>query len=154
MSLGEYCNRNVVTVSGEASLYEAAQLMRRYHVGDLVIADESPQGEKIPRGLLTDRDIVIEALGQEIPDLDHLQVKDIVTRDVLTIGSNHSLHEAIQMMRTNGVRRLPVVDSHGALLGIITADDAYARLAGEFGELAQVGMRQRQIEEREHGTEV
>ncbi|MBI2379441.1 MAG: CBS domain-containing protein [Gammaproteobacteria bacterium] len=154
MSIGEYCNRNVVTVSRDASLYEAAKLMRRYHVGDLVVADDSPQGRKIPSGLLTDRDIVVEALGQEVPDISRLQVKDIVSREVLTIASNHSLHEAIKMMRSHGVRRLPVVDSQGCLLGIITADDAYARLAGEFGELAQLGVRQRQIEAREHGLEV
>ncbi|WP_235187646.1 CBS domain-containing protein [Methylobacter tundripaludum] len=57
MSIGEFCNREVVFATREMSLPEAAQLMREYHVGDLVVVDEI-DGKRMPVGIVTDRDMV------------------------------------------------------------------------------------------------
>jgi CBS domain-containing protein len=57
MPIGEICVREVIICNRSISVVEAAQLMRRYHVGDLVVVDETT-GKRIPVGLITDRDIV------------------------------------------------------------------------------------------------
>ncbi len=59
MPIGEYCNRKVVSTDRDRSIREAAKLMRNHHVGDLVVV-ESYEGERIPVGILTDRDLVME----------------------------------------------------------------------------------------------
>ena len=65
MPIGEFCNREVVFATRETSIPEAAQLMRQYHVGDLVVVDEV-NGKRVPVGIVTDRDIVIEIIAQSL----------------------------------------------------------------------------------------
>jgi len=55
MPIGEVCNRDVVVVKKEDSMFEAAKLMRQYHVGDVVVVEET-EGKAVPIGILTDRD--------------------------------------------------------------------------------------------------
>ena len=62
MPVGEICVREVIICNRSISVLKAAQLMRRYHVGDLVIVDESG-GKRIPVGLITDRDIVTSVIA-------------------------------------------------------------------------------------------
>lgn len=63
MSIGAICNREVVIVGKNDTLFEAAQLMRDYHVGDVVVVEER-DGRRYPVGVLTDRDIVIELVAK------------------------------------------------------------------------------------------
>ena len=62
MSVGKLCNRDVVCAKREASVAGGAQLMRRYHVGDIVVVDRSDD-RVIPVGVLTDQDIVVEVVA-------------------------------------------------------------------------------------------
>ncbi len=66
MPVGEICNREVVFAARTTTIVEAAQLMRRYHVGDLVVVDEV-EGRRVPVGMVTDRDLVVEVLAREQP---------------------------------------------------------------------------------------
>lgn len=63
MTVGEYCNREVAIAEQQTEIREAARLMRRLHVGDLVVV-ENRAGENIPVGILTDRDLVVEVLAR------------------------------------------------------------------------------------------
>ena len=63
MSMGEICNRNVVVTAQNSSLFEAAELMRNHHVGDLVVVEEG-NGNPVPAGIMTDRDIVFGVLAK------------------------------------------------------------------------------------------
>ena len=77
MSIGEVCNRDVVYIEEEASIFKAAQLMRKYHVGNLVVIRRD-NGKVYPTAVITDRDIVIEIVAKEVP-IEHVLVKDVMS---------------------------------------------------------------------------
>lgn len=133
MLIGEFCNREVVVVDRETTILEAAKLMRSEHVGDLVVTD-SRSGRLMPVGILTDRDIVVELLAEEI-ELDKVSVGDAMSYELLSAKEQDGLQETIEKMRDRGVRRLPVVDAAGALIGIVTVDDLMELIAEQMVDL-------------------
>jgi CBS domain-containing protein len=149
MSISEFCNREVVFATREMSLPEAAQLMREYHVGALVVVDEV-NGKRVPIGIVTDRDIVIKVISQSL-DLDDFSVGDIMGPQLVSVQEKDGVFETIRLMRTKGIRRIPVVNQEGGLVGIISADDILDLLADEMAELAKVAPRE---QEREAKTRV
>lgn len=144
MPIGELAIRQVVVAPRDKPVLEAAQLMRQYHVGDIVITDEAG-GKRLPVGIVTDRDIVLEVLAQGI-DPAKLSVGDIMTGDLTTVREYEGVFETIQRMRAKGARRAPVVDQDGALIGIISADDFIDLLAEELSELAKLFSREQKRE--------
>jgi CBS domain-containing protein len=149
MSISEFCNREVVFATREMSLPEAARLMREYHVGALVVVDEV-NGKRVPVGIVTDRDIVIEVVSQSL-DLDDFSVGDIMGPQLISVQEKDGVFETIRLMRTKGIRRIPVVNQEGGLAGIISAEDILDLLAEEMAELARVAPRE---QEREAKTRV
>jgi CBS domain-containing protein len=144
MAVGEICNRDVVTAEKALSVVEAAQLMRKHHVGDLVVVDDRG-GQKHPVGVVTDRDIVVEVVAAGV-NPDALKVGDIMGPEVATVRESEGLFEALRYMRDKGVRRMPVVDGAGVLVGILTLDDLLSLLAEEMTELAKLVSHERQRE--------
>ena len=144
MPVGEVCNREVVISDKTMSVVEAARLMRTHHVGDLVVVDER-EGRKLPVGIVTDRDIVVEVVAAGV-NPDALKVGDIMGPDVATVRESEGLFEALRYMRDKGVRRMPVVDSAGGLVGLLTLDDLLSLLAEEMTELAKLVSQERQRE--------
>ena len=135
MSLGEICNRDVVVIGKDTTVQEAAQLMRTHHVGALVVTRER-EGARLPVGLITDRDIVIEVLAEGV-EISAVLVGDIMSDRLLTAAESDGLWETLQRMRIKGVRRLPVVDAQGFLQGIVTLDDMVELLADEVAQAAK-----------------
>lgn len=133
MSIGEFCNREVIIARREESVLEAAQLMRRYHVGAVVIVDEINE-KRYPVGVLTDRDLVMEVLVNKL-DPETVLIGEILGESVVTVKTSDGVFDTIQHMRSRGVRRAPVVDDNRELIGIITVDDLIAVLAEEMNEL-------------------
>lgn len=144
MAVGEICNREVVIAEKTLSVVDAAQLMRTHHVGDLVVVEERA-GRRLPVGIVTDRDIVVEVVAAGV-NPDALKVGDIMGPEVATVRESEGLFEALRFMRDKGVRRMPVVDSTGALAGILTLDDLLSLLAEEMTELAKLVSHERQRE--------
>jgi CBS domain-containing protein len=144
MAVGEICNREVVIAEKTLSVVDAAQLMRKHHVGDLVVVDEKG-GRKHPVGIVTDRDIVVEVVAAGVTP-DALKVGDIMGAEVATVRESEGLFEALRFMRDKGVRRMPVVDRDGGLVGILTLDDLLTLLAEEMTELAKLVSHERQRE--------
>jgi len=144
MSIGEICNRDVVVIEKNATIREAARRMRQYHVGDLVVTRDQ-EGVRVPIGILTDRDIVVEVLGEDV-NIDAVSVGDIMSNKLLTARAADGLWDSLQRMRTAGVRRLPVVDGRGALQGIVTVDDLVELLAEELLQVAKVSVREQAAE--------
>ncbi|MFB6260278.1 MAG: CBS domain-containing protein, partial [Thiohalorhabdaceae bacterium] len=66
MAIGEYCNREVVITDRSHSIREAAKLMRDHHVGDLVVVAEKSGAKRTPVGIVTDRDLVLGVLAQDV----------------------------------------------------------------------------------------
>ena len=144
MAVGEICNREVVLTEKTLSVVDAAQLMRKHHVGDLVVVEER-DGRKHPAGIVTDRDIVVEVVAAGV-NPESLKVGDIMGPEVATVCESEGLFEALRYMRDKGVRRMPVVDSTGSLVGILTLDDLLSLLAEEMTELAKLVSHERQRE--------
>ena len=144
MAVGEICNRDVVIAEKALSVVDAAQLMRTHHVGDLVVVEEKA-GRRHPVGIVTDRDIVVEVVAAGV-DPDALTVGDIMGPEVATVRESEGLFEALRYMRDKGVRRMPVVDHEGVLVGILTLDDLLSLLAEELTELAKLVSHERQRE--------
>lgn len=144
MAVGEICNREVVIAKKALSVVDAAQLMRKHHVGDLVVVEER-NGRRHPVGVVTDRDIVVEVVAAGV-NPDALKVGDIMGPEVATVRESEGLFEALRYMRGKGVRRMPVVDRDGGLVGILTLDDLLGLLAEEMTELAKLVSHERQRE--------
>ena len=133
MTVGKVCNRQVTIVDIEDSILDAVHLMRRHHVGDVIVTRPTPGGRR-PVGILTDRDIVIELLGENV-DPSAVGIKDVMSAELLTAIESDSIHDSIKRMRTAGVRRLPVVDADGKLVGIFTLDDAIDLICEQLGDI-------------------
>jgi CBS domain-containing protein len=136
MPISEICNREVVIVKRNNTILEAAQLMRQHHVGDVVVVEERG-GVKVPVGIVTDRDLVVEIMAPAI-DQTVITVGDIMVTELATVKENAGLSETIEYMRAKGVRRVPVVDKGGGLVGILTLDDLLELLAEELLALARL----------------
>ncbi|MER0215997.1 MAG: CBS domain-containing protein [Nitrosomonas sp.] len=147
MSAGEICNREVIVIQRDATIVEAAKLMRQFHVGALIVV-EKRDGRQIPAGVVTDRDLVVEVVATEL-DAAVITVGDIMAAEVFTIKESTASHEAIEFMRCKTIRRLPVVDESGELTGILTLDDALQLLSEELLDLAKL-VRYEQKKETRH----
>lgn len=144
MRIGEICTRDVVYCERVTTVIEMADLMRRYHVGDLIVA-ERRDGKLVPVGIVTDRDLVVEVLAQGI-DPGALTASDLMGKELTTADESEAIYDAIERMRTRGVRRLPVIDDQGCLTGVLTADDVTEFLAEELNAVARIGPRQVALE--------
>jgi predicted transcriptional regulator len=125
---------------------EAAKLMRDGHIGNVVIVNER-DGRTEPIGVASDRDIVVQLVAKEVDPVD-IMVTDLMARELFVALENEDIHEAIQRMRYRGVRRLPVVDRQGALVGVIALDDLLEHIADELTGIARISSRGRHAERR------
>lgn len=130
MSLERMCKTDVVTVSPGTNLIEVACLMRSRHVGSIVVVEDGR-----PVGILTDRDIVVNALALGV-DPRASQAKEVMTPNPVVVNINYDARDATQIMREMGLRRLPVVDENRRLLGIVSLDDLLGWLGDEIANLA------------------
>jgi len=145
MNVGEICTREVVIVNRNDSVLEAARLMRQYHVGDVIVIDRKAE-QNIPAGILTDRDIVIELVAKEV-DAASVSAGDIMSNDLLTAIEDDDLTELIQKMQIRGVRRAPVLNNQGELVGIVSKDDLIELIGEQLSSLVTLVNRG---ERREH----
>ena len=148
MSIGEFCNREVVYALRDTTVVEAAALMRSHHVGCLVVVDEVGAGKRRPVGMLTDRDVVVEVTATGL-DPKTITVGDVMSSQLTTVREEDTVEQAMEMMRFKGVRRLPVVDRDGALAGIVTVDDLFELMAENLVELTRIISREQAAEARE-----
>jgi len=147
MLIGKMCSREVICCDADTTALEAATLMRRAHVGDLVVVSENALGVRTPVGMVTDRDLVVEVMAQQV-DPAGIKVGEFIGSDCLSVRDNATVFQAVEMMQKTGVRRLPVVDESNALVGIVASDDLMSLMGKQLSHLAQVGLRQRDYESR------
>lgn len=149
ITAGELCNRAVVIAYPEDTVQEAARLMRDHHVGALVIVEQRADGKRVPVGVVTDRDLVVGVLARDVEHLSRLMIGDVMmSSEVVTAREEDSALDLFTRMRTQGVRRLPVVDSSGALVGIIAFDDLVGFIAEMASNLERVVSHEVAIEEQ------
>jgi CBS domain-containing protein len=140
-TIGEICNREVVLAARDTPVVEAAKLMRQYHVGTVVVVDEVNGSRRLPIGIVTDRDLVVEIVATEL-DAKTITVGDVMASDLVTARESEGLIEAIEIMRYKGVRRLPIVGEAGQLVGIVSIDDLLEILAEQMTDLTRIVSRE------------
>jgi CBS domain-containing protein len=136
-TIASICNRSVAFTTRETTVAAAAQLMRHGHVGSLVVVDRMNGGKRMPIGIVTDRDIVVEVIATGL-DPAVITVGDIMAQEIVVGRESDSVLETLEIMRFKGVRRLPTVGPDGQLIGIVTVDDLIEVLAEELSELAKI----------------
>lgn len=125
--------RHPQCISPQSSLMAAAQLMKRLDVGMLPVCE----GAELV-GAITDRDITIRAIAQGC-DARTARVEDFMSREVAYCFEGSDVEEVAQMMQAKQIRRMPVLNEHGGLVGIVSLGDLAVRthderLAGEVLE--------------------
>jgi len=150
MNIQDICNRKVIVAPRAEMIVDAAKRMRTSHVGALVVV-EARNGRHVPVGILTDRDIVISVVAGDPGHLDTLLVGDVMSSDLVTAQGRESVETALERMHEHGVRRLPVVDEAGALIGILTLDDVLEYVTKQQNEIVALVAREQQ-QERHYRT--
>lgn len=133
MGVGELCSREVVSAKRSESVALAARLMRERHVGSVVVVDEHG-GRRFPAGMVSDHDIAVGVVALGL-DPQKSTLEGVMPADVVCARETDSLGRALALMRAQGVRRLPVVDAGGTLVGVLSADDVLEVLAAELYSL-------------------
>ena len=143
MKSGDICKRQVVVARRATPLREVAQLMRKGHVGSVVVLEE---GEgRLPVGILTDRDLVVEVMAQGL-DARTVTAGDVMTTSPAVTREGDDALWALKTMRDRGIRRLPVVDDSGAVTGIVSMDDMMERFGSALSDIVQALGNARSIE--------
>jgi CBS domain-containing protein len=145
MNAGELCNRTVYIIRANESVSEAARLMKKYHVGCLVVVEERG-AKRVPIAMVTDRDLVVKAMAEAPGELETMQVAQVMSEGLTAARDTERIYDVRKKMRARGVRRIPVVDADDRLLGIIAFDDMVDWMAQELTDLAQLVSREQQRE--------
>lgn len=135
MNIGGLCQRDVVTIREDEELCAAAHLMRGRHVGFLVVVAPGARGKQKVVGVLTDRDIVVAVIAREVSARE-LKVGDVMTRDPLLADECQPIESVLALMREVGVRRVPVIDREGHLVGVLSLDDVLEAMAEQLVNIA------------------
>jgi len=136
MQVGTMCKRQVVSIDAQGSLGEAARLMRQHHVGALVVTSGEAQGRHVC-GIVTDRDLVLDALAREARGED-LRVGELAHTTLVLVAEHAELGDAMQAMAHSGVRRLLVKGSGDQLLGLLSLDDLIEAYSAELVSLVRI----------------
>jgi CBS domain-containing protein len=144
MTVAKLCTKDVATATRDTPVSEAAKQMRHRHVGNLVVVEQQ-NGKTVPVGIVTDRDIVISVVAPEL-DPKVFTLGDMLLKDAITCREDQDVAACLHQMRTQGIRRMVVVDKQGALVGIVALDDIIRFLAGEMGEVSKLIEREQVME--------
>lgn len=146
MSIAQYCTKEVSLLTQDSSILEAAQMMRKNHVGEVIIV-EHQKGKTIPVGIITDRDLVIEVIAMEV-NIDQINLGSIMSIELITVLDGSDLDKALQIMQLHGVRRAPLVDDNGALLGLIDIESILRVLSQDMNKVLELFNTERCIEKK------
>jgi CBS domain-containing protein len=141
----EFCNRHVATARSTETLHEVASRMRGEHVGSVVVV-EATDAQLFPVGLVTDRDIVVAVLARGDRRIDTITVGEVMSTEPVTAPEGEDVTDVLKRMQSAGVRRVPIVNDRGALVGIIAFDDLFQHFAHQIDALAQLLSREQSTE--------
>jgi CBS domain-containing protein len=131
-SIREAMTSNPKTIDTGGTVVEAARIMRDEDAGIVPIVD----GDRLV-GTLTDRDIAIRVVA-EGKDAGSVKAIDVASRDLVTIDPQQDLDEALRLMAQHQVRRLPVVEEDGKLVGVVAQADIATHASDErTGEMVE-----------------
>lgn len=129
--IGQICSKPPVTASPDTTVREAAHRMLSRKVGAVVVVNSRGK----PIGIVTDRDIAVKVVAQGA-DPAVVRMGALIRRQPTVIGEEAGVLDATRLLSRRGVRRLPVVDRAGKLVGIISLDDILMLIGSELGHIA------------------
>ena len=132
MKIARLYTRRIMATRRSAHIAEAAAAMRRFDVGSLLVM-EDPPAIGPPVGIVTDRDLALQGFASEAST-----VGSVMTPVVATVAEGADIHEALELMRAHGVRRLVVTCEEGGLRGILSIDDIVDGLSADLAAAAAV----------------
>lgn len=131
MSLARFCRKTVAIIRPSQSVAEAAEVMSDRHVGALVVV----QDDLRPVGVLTDRDVVTRVVAER-KDPTTLSVSEVMSPEPTVARVDDTLDKTLFTLREQGVRRLPIVDGQGRVVGLVSLDDVLVLLSAELDQTA------------------
>lgn len=124
MQVKEVMTTDPACCTSDTTLQEVAQMMIDHDCGEIPVVQN--QEDKLPIGVITDRDIVCRAVAQGLNPLD-LTVGDCMSKPCITVTPEMSLEECARILEENQIRRVPVVDAGGCCCGIVALADIALR---------------------------
>ena len=143
--LNDIATTIVAVVEAETTALQTAQLMRRHHVGALVVVDA--QEKTRPIGIVTDRDLVLAVMAEGL-DPAVFTASDIMSGDLVVARASLELQDGVALMHERKVRRLVVVDEAGRLRGIMTLEDVLEAMSDDLKALVSALNRPRRRQPR------
>jgi len=124
MQVKEMMTANPVCCTSDTSLPDVARLMVVKDCGEIPVVEDTVN--RLPIGVVTDRDIVCRSIANDLNPLD-LTAGDCMSKPIVTVTPDMSLEECCRIMEEKLIRRVPVVDERGACVGIISLADISLR---------------------------
>lgn len=145
--LKNFASSVVAVVEPDTTALVVAQVMRKLHVGALVVVDAVEKSH--PIGIVTDRDLVLELMAEGL-DPAVFTVGDIMSVDLVLASPEMDAMDAVQLMNAHQLRRLVITDADGNLTGIVTMEDVLELLANEISNLSAglAGAKDRETRQR------
>ena len=131
MPIDDILKAPVRVLPPDATCMEAARMMRDENIGCIVVAEQDR-----PLGIVTDRDLVLRVMAPG-GEAEKFQLRDVMTNEPIFVSADQSLDQVVAAMRDLAIRRVPAVDEHGNLCGMVSLDDVLLRLADQLGDLAE-----------------
>lgn len=132
MKIDRLYTRRVLATTRSASIPEAAAAMARFQVGALLVMEDGDASGR-PIGIVTDRDLALHGFASQSS-----VVGSVMTPVVATVKHDADAHEALELMRAHGVRRLVVTGEGGGVSGIVSIDDVVDGLSADLAAAAAV----------------
>lgn len=146
MPISECCICDVVCCEPDTTISAVAALMRKHHVGAVVVTKQEGD-QRIPIGIVTDRDIVLETIALDV-DPGVFMAGDFMSGPVVTVQNDAGFVATLRLMRKHLMRRIIVVTPDGALSGIVSVDDIMRLLSVELSLVAGAIIDQPKLEGR------
>ncbi|WP_135826288.1 CBS domain-containing protein [Halorussus ruber] len=147
MFVRDVMTETVVTVESDSSIQQTATQMLREDVGSIIVTHEGT-----PAGIVTKSDILYAGVASGKP-YDQIPLSTVVNYPVVTVGPDATLREAVEMMKENSVKHLPVT-AHGELRGIVTTTDVAAHHQRAFDDVCEMRRECREQRERRELTAI
>lgn len=128
MKAKEIMVTDIAIIEPEKSVVEAAKIMKERKIGSLVVIEGSK-----PIGIITERDI-IRKLVAEGKDAKIVKVKELMSYPLITANPDDDVEVLAKRMAVNEIRRLPIINKDGNLVGIITATDIAKSVAKDVSD--------------------
>ncbi len=141
MKIGECMTVGVLTLDAAKSIIDAARLLKKSRVGSIIVLEK---GKAV--GIITERDITYKIVAEN-KNPKTTKLKSVMSRPLKVIDASKSIHEAALALRSNKVKRLPVVNKKGQLVGVIAEGDlvkVYPGVIDVMSENQDIGPFKRQ----------